>query len=52
MEKNNKKNLHSRVIDVTEELFLTKTAVRIAAITMARSRAARIAKIARKGVHT
>jgi hypothetical protein len=49
--KNNKKNLYSLVIDVAEDLFLTKTAVRIAAITMARSKAARTAKVVRKGVH-
>ncbi len=51
IEKKNNKNLHSLVIDVVEDLFLTKTAIRIVAITMARSKAASVVKIAHKGVH-
>ncbi len=52
MEKNNQKNLYSLVVEmVVVALFLTKTAVRMIASTIARSKAARTVKSTRNDVH-
>jgi hypothetical protein len=52
MEKHNSRSVHSLVIDIVDDLFLTKTATRIVAIIMARTTAAGIHKILEhKGVH-